>query len=58
MKIFYIISSILTLYLMYRKFEITNDKKNDTFPVLLLVIPAMILAVLVNYQYSFLEVNN
>ncbi len=43
---------------MYRKFEITNDKKNDTFPVLLLVIPAMILAVLVNYQYSFLEVNN
>lgn len=43
---------------MYIKYEITNDKKNDTFPVLFLVIPAMILAVLVNHEYSLLEVNN
>jgi ER lumen protein retaining receptor len=56
MKVFYIISSLGTVYLMYVKFKATNDKIHDTFRVEFLIIPAAILALLVNHEFEVLEV--
>jgi len=56
MKIFYITSSLGTIYLMYRKFKATYDRTHDTFRVEFLIIPAVILAVLVNHDFEVLEI--
>lgn len=56
MKVFYIISSLGTVYLMYVKFKATYDKIHDTFRVEFLIIPAAILALLVNHEFEVLEV--
>lgn len=56
MKIFYIVSSLGTIYLMYVKFKATYDKIHDTFRVEFLIIPAVILAVLVNHDFEVLEI--
>ncbi len=56
MKIFYIISSIGTCYLIYKKFKATYDRTHDTFRVEFLLIPAAILALLINHDFDVLEV--
>ena len=56
MKVFYIISSLGTVYLMYVKFKATYDRIHDTFRVEFLIIPADILAILVNHEFEVLEV--
>ncbi|XP_071131128.1 ER lumen protein-retaining receptor 1-like [Mytilus edulis] len=55
-KVTFIISSYLTVYLIYVKFKHTNDNTNDTFRVKLLVIPACVLAFFVNNQFSIIEI--
>jgi len=56
MKIFFIVSSYATIYLMYSKFRATYDHNHDSFRVEFLVVPMAGLAVLVNHEFSLLEV--
>jgi len=56
MKVFFIVSSYATLYLMYSKFRATYDHNHDSFRVEFLVVPMAGLAVLVNHEFSLLEV--
>jgi len=56
MKIIFLASSYTTLYLMYKKFKPTYDHNHDTFRVEFLVVPVAGLAVLVNHEFSFLEI--
>lgn len=56
MKVFFISTSLLTVYLMYFKFRATYDSNHDTFRVEFLVVPVGGLAFLVNHEFSPLEV--
>jgi len=56
MKVFYIASSLGTIYLMYVKFKATYDRIHDTFRVEFLIIPAALLAVFVNHDFEVLEI--
>ena len=58
MKIIFLISAYGTLYLMFLKFRATYDSNHDTFRAELLVIPAIGLALLVNHEFSVLEVSH
>lgn len=57
MKIFFIGSSIATVYLIYAKFKATYDRNHDTFRIEFLVAPAVILALLIRHEFTVLEVN-
>ena len=56
MKLFFVSSSVATVYLMYMKFRATYDANHDTFRVEFLVVPVGGLAFLVNHDFSPLEV--
>lgn len=58
MKVFFIASSLFTVYLMYFKFRATYDSNHDTFRMEFLVVPVGGLAFLVNHDFSPLEVNH
>ena len=57
MKVFFILSSYATIYLMYIHFKATYDSNHDTFRVEFLVVPVGGLAFLVNHEFSPLEVS-
>ena len=57
MKIFFLISTFATLFLVFYKFKATYDSNNDTFRAELLVIPVAGLSVLVNHEFSVMEVS-
>ncbi len=56
MKIIFVVATYATLYLVFYHFRATYDSNNDTFRAELLVIPVGGLAVLVNHEFSVLEV--
>lgn len=56
MKIIFLVTAYGTLYLMFIKFRATYDSNHDTFRAEFLVIPAVGLALLVNHEFSVLEV--
>ena len=56
MKIIFIISVLATCYLIFFKFRATYDANHDAFRAEFLVIPTAGLAVLVNHEFSVLEV--
>uniref|UniRef100_A0AC34GTR1 ER lumen protein-retaining receptor n=1 Tax=Panagrolaimus sp. ES5 TaxID=591445 RepID=A0AC34GTR1_9BILA len=56
MKILFLASSIATVYLMFVKFRATYDKNHDVFRLELLIVPAFVLALLVNHEYSVMEI--
>ena len=56
MKIIFIASSYATVYLMYTKFKATYDSNHDTFRIEFLVVPVAGLSVLVNHEFTVLEV--
>ncbi|CAG5059667.1 unnamed protein product [Parnassius apollo] len=56
MKIFFIVASYATVYLMYVKFKATYDHNHDTFRIEFLLIPSAILALLINREFTVLEV--
>jgi len=56
MKIVFIGASVATLYLMYLKFKATYDRNHDTFRIEFLLIPVTLLALLVNHEFTPLEV--
>ncbi|KAG9089486.1 endoplasmic reticulum retention protein [Ceratobasidium sp. UAMH 11750] len=56
MKMFFIGSSVYILYLMKYKYRPTSDPSIDTFEVLYLVGPSVVLALIFNYEFKFSEV--
>lgn len=58
MKLFFIVASYATVYLMYVKFKATYDHNHDTFRIEFLLIPAIVLALLINHEFTVLEVSN
>lgn len=56
MKIVFIAASYATVYLMYVKFKATYDHNHDTFRIEFLLIPSLILALLINREFTLLEV--
>lgn len=56
MKTVFIVASFATVYLMYFKFKATYDHNHDTFRVEFLLIPVAGLALLVNHEFTPLEV--
>jgi ER lumen protein retaining receptor len=56
MKIVFIGASLATLYLMYIKFKATYDRNHDTFRIEFLLIPVTLLALLVNHEFTPLEI--
>ncbi|CAK1547143.1 unnamed protein product [Leptosia nina] len=56
MKVVFIVASYATVYLMYVKFRATYDHNHDTFRIEFLLIPCVILALLINREFTFLEV--
>jgi len=56
MKIVFIGASLATLYLMYMKFKATYDRNHDTFRIEFLLIPVTLLGLLVNHEFTPLEV--
>jgi len=56
MKIVFMGCSFATLYLIYFKFKATYDKNHDTFRIEFLVGPIAFLALILNHQFTFLEI--
>lgn len=56
MKIIFVASSIATVYLICIKFKATYDTNHDTFRIEFLIVPVAGLALLVNHEFSVLEV--
>ena len=56
MKVIFILSILATCYLIFFKFRATYDANHDAFRAEFLVIPTAGLAVLVNHEFSVLEV--
>ncbi|KAH9364861.1 hypothetical protein HPB48_000580 [Haemaphysalis longicornis] len=56
MKVVFLATSYGTLYLMYVKFKATNDRNHDTFRIEFLLVPVTLLALLVNHEFTPLEV--
>jgi len=56
MKVFFLVSSMGTVYLMYMKFKATYDHNHDTFRIEFLLGPAVLLALFLNHEFSVMEV--
>ncbi|XP_065826655.1 ER lumen protein-retaining receptor 2-like [Oscarella lobularis] len=56
MKIVFIVSSYVTVYLIYVHFKATYDSNHDTFRMEFVVLPTAGLAVLVNHDFSVMEI--
>ncbi|XP_078467073.1 ER lumen protein-retaining receptor 2 isoform X2 [Lampetra planeri] len=56
MKVVYMACAYATLWMIYHKFKATYDGNNDTFRVEFLVVPIGGLSVLVNHDFSLLEI--
>ncbi|KAK5640837.1 hypothetical protein RI129_009384 [Pyrocoelia pectoralis] len=56
MKVVFIAASYATIYLIYMKFKATYDHNHDTFRVEFLILPSFILALLINHDFTVLEV--
>ncbi|XP_026725310.1 ER lumen protein-retaining receptor [Trichoplusia ni] len=56
MKMVFIMASYATVYLMYVKFKATYDHNHDTFRIEFLLIPSLVMALLINHEFSVMEV--
>lgn len=56
MKVFFIVASYATIYLMYVKFKATNDSNHDSFRIEFILLPVTLLALIINHEFSFMEV--
>ena len=56
MKVFFIGASVATLYLMFVKFRATYDRNHDSFRIEFLLIPAVILSLVINHDFTVLEI--
>lgn len=56
MKVIFLLSSGGTLYLMYIKFKATYDHNHDSFRIEFLLLPCAILSLIINHDFTFMEV--
>lgn len=56
MKVVFIGASVATVFLMFVKFRATYDRNHDSFRIEFLLIPTVILALLINHEFTVLEV--
>jgi len=56
MKAIFILSSFATIYLIFRKFKATYDKNHDTFRIEFLAVPCAVLALIINHDFSAMEI--
>jgi len=56
MKIVFLVSSGATVYLMYVKFKATYDHNHDSFRVEFLILPCGVLALLINHEFTVMEI--
>ncbi|CAD5215500.1 unnamed protein product [Bursaphelenchus okinawaensis] len=56
MKLFFLSSSIGTVYLIYFKFRATYDRNHDSFRIEFLLIPTALLGLLINHEFSVMEI--
>ena len=56
MKVVFLVTTYGTVYLVFFKFKATYDSNHDTFRAEFLVIPTAGLAVLVNHEFTVMEV--
>jgi len=56
MKVFFVSSAAATVYLIYVKFRATYDGNHDTFRIEFLLAPVALLAVLLNHEFSTMEI--
>merc|ERR1712244_156522 len=56
MKVFFLVSSMGTVYLMYMKFKATYDHNHDTWGVEFLLGPCVLLALVLNHEFSVMEI--
>jgi len=56
MKVFLIAASYATLYLVYVKFKATYDSSHDSFRIEFLLLPVTLLALIVNHEFSVMEI--
>jgi len=56
MKVVYLMASFATVYLMYVKFKATYDHNHDTFRLEFLLLPTAALALIINHEFSPIEI--
>lgn len=56
MKLLFISATAATVYLIYFKFKATYDGNHDTFRLEFVLAPALVLALIWNYAFTFFEV--
>ncbi|KOB70817.1 ER lumen protein-retaining receptor [Operophtera brumata] len=56
MKFVFISASFATIYLMYVKFKATYDHNHDTFRIEFLLVPCLVLALLINHEFTVMEI--
>ncbi|KOX77419.1 ER lumen protein retaining receptor [Melipona quadrifasciata] len=56
MKIVFIVTSYVTVFLMYVKFKATYDHNHDTFRIEFLILPTSVLALVINNEFTVIEV--
>lgn len=56
MKIFYLAAAIGTCYFIFKKFKATYDRIHDTFRIEFLILPAVVLALVLNHDFEPLEI--
>ena len=56
MKIFFIASSVYILYLMKIQYRPSHDPSIDTFQIEYLLGPCVLLALIFNYKFTFIEI--
>jgi len=56
MKVLFLAASGATVYLMYVKFKATYDHNHDSFRIEFLLIPSALLALVLNHEFTLMEV--
>eukprot|EP00038_Savillea_parva_P027626 m.60693 g.60693 ORF g.60693 m.60693 type:complete len:213 (-) comp7970_c0_seq1:2728-3366(-) len=56
MKVLFVSTSCATVYLIFNKFKATYDSNHDTFRIEFAIVPSVVLALIANYAFTFLEV--
>lgn len=56
MKLVFLAASGATVYMMYVKFKATYDHNHDSFRIEFLLAPAAILALLINHEFTVMEI--
>lgn len=57
MKLVFLAGSGATIYLIYLKFKATYDHNHDSFRIEFLLVPCAILALLINREFTVMEVS-